>query len=356
MMFTLVLVLGVKELKAGDDKEVILVLDTSLSMKGYGGAYKSKNILPKVKESIGKYIDDLDDGDRVTFMTFDTQVKIFPTIYVDDDNDRDILKKYISMTEAKGKWTNTFEMMKSAFQKADELQKEDDDRQVVIVVMTDGLDDPPPFSSKKLNIKEISQRYSNKNWWIYLVNLNEVKDNKKIAQLKSEISKVSKHTKVIDAGKDVSKGIEEDVKADIATKESSTGTTILVIFIALIIIAIILFVIYYFYQYSLLKVSGKIEYWNNEVLDPYMVNADLGRRGEKIVRIGKGFNYTVNIRDIEIDAPVMITAERVDKEIKFKIESGGKYRIEFINKQPGAYLENGDIFKVQNYTFKYMSA
>ena len=351
---SLIMTVGINRAQASDEKDVILVLDTSLSMIGYGGAYKSRNILGKVKKSIGTYIDDLDDGDRVTFMTFDSDVRIYPTIYVDDDNDRDILKKYISMTDAKGKWTNTFQMIKTAFKTADDLEKEDDDRQIVIVVMTDGLDDPPPYSrNRRLDIKEISKRYSNKSWWVYLVNLNELKDNKRIAKLRKDLTKVTKHTKVIEAGDDVSKGIEQDIKKDIQSKESNVGSIILSLLIVFLIIAIIIAIIYYFYQYSLLKITGKLEYWNNEVLDPYISTTDLGRRGERTVQIGRGFSYTINIRDINIESPFNITAVRVEKEIKFKIESGGKYKIEFVNKQQGPYLENGDIFKVANYTFKF---
>jgi len=341
---------------ASDSKDVILVLDTSLSMVGYGGAYKSKNILNQVKSSIANYIDGLEDGDRVTFLTFDTEVRIYPTIYVDDDNDRDILKKYISMTEAKGAWTNTFYMIQAAFQKADKLEKEEDN-QIVIVVMTDGIDDPPPYSKhKRLNIKEISSRFNNKDWWVYLVNLNEVKESKKVAALKSELEKVSKHTTVIEAGQDPTKGIEKDLPEDIKEKENGAGRVILSILIALIVIIIVLGLIYYFYQFSTLKVAGTLEYWNNEVLDPYITTYDLNKRAQKTITIGKGFDSNVTIRDIAINQPFSITAVRVEKLIKFVIQPGGKYPIEFINKEHGQYLENGDIFKVANYTFKYTNA
>ena len=73
------------------NKDVILVLDTSLSMVGYQG----KNIMDDVKKSVYTYIDSLQDGDRVTFVTFDEELKIYPQVVIDDQNDRDIVKKYI---------------------------------------------------------------------------------------------------------------------------------------------------------------------------------------------------------------------------------------------------------------------
>ena len=49
------LCLGAGPLNAREKKDMILVLDTSLSMAGYGG----KNVFPEVKKSLGKFIDQL---------------------------------------------------------------------------------------------------------------------------------------------------------------------------------------------------------------------------------------------------------------------------------------------------------
>ena len=101
------------------NKDVVLVLDTSLSMIGYQG----RNIMDDVKKSVYTYIDSLQDGDRVTFVTFDEDVKIYPQVVIDDQNDRDIVKKYISVTEAKGQWTYTLKMLQTVFGIADTDRK-----------------------------------------------------------------------------------------------------------------------------------------------------------------------------------------------------------------------------------------
>ena len=59
-------------------KDLILVIDTSLSMVGYGG----KNIMPLVKQSLPKFIDQLESDDSFTLVTFDTEIKIYPTVYI----------------------------------------------------------------------------------------------------------------------------------------------------------------------------------------------------------------------------------------------------------------------------------
>ena len=60
-----------------------------LSMVGYQG----KNIFESVKGSVDAYLNTLQDGDRVTFITFDEGVKVYPQVLIDDQNDRDIVKK-----------------------------------------------------------------------------------------------------------------------------------------------------------------------------------------------------------------------------------------------------------------------
>ncbi|HOP63085.1 MAG TPA: VWA domain-containing protein [Spirochaetota bacterium] len=213
------------ESKAASNKDVILVLDTSLSMVGYQG----KNIMDDVKRSVYTYIDSLQDGDRVTFVTFDEDLKTYPQVVIDDQNDRDIVKKYISVTEAKGQWTFTLKMLKTVFGIADNLTKANleenpsNPRNVVIVIMTDGLDDPPPARSKeKFDLKKIADQYSGNDWWIYLVNLAEMKKSKVISEaqenLKKELAKVSGNTTFID-GENPDKAINEDMRKDIEQKE-----------------------------------------------------------------------------------------------------------------------------------------
>ncbi|MCP4137078.1 MAG: VWA domain-containing protein [bacterium] len=162
----------------GKQKDLILVFDTSTSMAGRGET-GGRNILDKTKGSIEHVIDKLEDGDRLTFVTFDKEIKIYPSVIVDDENDRDILKKYISMIEAKGKWTYTSKMIKAVMQKAEELSSADSERTIKIVVITDGMDNPPPqFRKNKLSLDSISKQYDASAWWIYLIDFKSQKGSR----------------------------------------------------------------------------------------------------------------------------------------------------------------------------------
>jgi len=343
--------------EARTSKDVILILDTSLSMKGYGG----RNIFERVKKSIERYIDNLDDGDRVTFMTFDTDVRMYPTVFVDDDNDRDILKKYITMTEASGAWTYTYLMLKRAFAKADELEKDRDSRQTVLVVMTDAIDDPPPFGRhRRVNIKSLSEKYEGKDWWIYLVNLSELKKDRRFVakreKLKKELSRVSSHTKIMDAGRNIEKVIEKDLREDVQRLEKEQEGIAVPLIIALLVIGVVLLAIYYGRQFSLLKAFGKLEYWNNDVIDPYIEKYDLGRRKIREITIGRGAGIILHINDISISRPFSVYAVRDSGDVKMALKTGEGTQVEFINRDPGEFLEDGDMFRVGNYTFKYFTA
>lgn len=331
-----------------DSKDVILVLDTSMSMIGYGG----KNIFDRVKNSVNTYIDQLNDGDRVTFVSFDQYVKIYPTVIVDDNNDRDIIKKYISMTEAKGKWTHTFDMLKAVYEKSTELEK-DKTRQTVIIILTDGIDDPSPVDrKKKVNLAEIFGSAIGTDRYVYLVNLSDLKANQKFQKLKAEMAKYGVNVKLLESGDDPTKGIK-DVQADIdkiAVERRPVIWPFLIIAIALA--GLILMIIYK--RISQLKVKGRLEYWNNVILKPYIQVFDISKRMSKdvFIGIGKGTNYYIN--DFEGIAPFRISAVREKGNIKMKLFPGEGNEFQYINREGGGLLENGDIFKVANYNFKFV--
>ncbi len=342
---------------SASNKDVILVLDTSLSMVGQGG----ENIFDNVKTSIKTYIDNLKDGDRVTFVTFDEKVKIYPTVLVDDKNDRDILKKFISVTEANGQWTYTFEMMSEVFAKADEIEKEKNGRQLVIVIMTDSIDDPPPAHiNEKLLIKEIAAKYGDKNsWWIFLVGLNELKSNQKLVnarqKLSEHLSAVSKNTYRIETDGNVKDAIEKNLKDDIAQLEwKNKKNMYILIGISLLILLIVILILINNY-FSKLKIKGRLEYWNNVILNPYVNNFKMTRFNLRKIFIGRNTDCNLYLQELNISEPFILSAVKSGKEIIISIQGGRGYEIQMINKQFDGYILDGDIFKVENFTFKYFS-
>ncbi len=346
LVVSLVSGLARNRLYARDNRNVILVLDTSMSMIGYGG----KDILERVKTSIKNYIDKLEDGDTVTFMTFDTKVTAYPTILVDDENDKDILKKYISMIEAKGKWTYTIRMIKTVFKKAEEITKleKDEEKQTVIVIMTDALDDPPPGRRRdRFNMKSLSSEYSGKDWWIYFVSFTELKKNRKIVdELKKELEKVSKKTKIIEAKDMPERGMKE-VEKD---HPAGGGVPLWVILLVGVIAGGIIVLVIARRGPSVV-VTGTLEYWNNDILDPYIEKHDLGRHVTDEIVVGKGVNCHLKLHELEIPGTFSIYADK--KEPGLRIKTSGGVEFSFKNKDAGNILEDGDIFEVGNFSFKY---
>ena len=341
---------GSSKLYASENKNIILVLDTSLSMIGFGG----ENILSDVKKSIESYIDKLEDGDKITFISFDTDVKVFPSVLIDDKNDRDIIKKYIFMTEAKGKWTYTIKMIKTVFETAEKLTKEDEKRKTVIVVMTDGLDDPPPGRVKnKFNMKDLANEYQGSGWWIYFISFSDLKKNEKlIAEMKKELEKVSKHTQIIDASKDPVGGMKEFEKTQVPDESFPIW-----IVIAIIVIISGLAVLIYIKRGPGIIVSGTLEYWNTDILDPYIGNFDLTRLQSNEIVIGKKVGSHLYLREIE--AVGLLTIKGVkdkEKTIRYAINAGEGDLFVFKNKEQSEYLEDGDVFQFANYGFKYISS
>lgn len=339
-------------------KDMILVLDTSLSMIGKGGG--GKNIFPKVKDSLGKFISKLEEGDTLTVMTFDTGVTTYPTVKITGDNDKDIVKQYVSLVEAKGQWTHTMKMMKTVFEKAQELEQRQAGRQQMIVVLTDGLDDPPPaMRDESFNLKKVSSAYTGKEWYIYLVNFGELKKNKRLAQVEHALKKITPHTKVISGDKGPQKAIETDLQQDVdrsvsERRESQKPFFFKPWFIAIVVIVILLLVLFFFYRYSKIKVTGSLEYYNHALLDPYVENYNLTNQHLREVLIGTS-GCNLNIRDLDVTSAIRLRAERQKGKIVIELFAPEGVTPEFVNRDAGNFIEDGDKFVLANFTFKYMA-
>lgn len=354
-----ILILQPESLKAAAaaNKDVILVLDTSLSMVGDHG----KNILESVKGSVNTYIDNLQDGDRVTFVTFDEDIKAYPQVIIDDRNDRDIVKKYISITQAKGKWTYTLKMLKTVFALADQLTRESAQkttelkRNVVIVIMSDGLDDPPPGHDKeKFDLKKVAAQYSGNDWWIYLVNLDELQKSKEIsaaqANLLKELGKVSGNTQMID-GSNPDMAINDALSKDIERKEKEQFYKLLAVVSGLLILALLL--IWVIVKLRSIKVTGTLEYWCHELLKPEVITVSLTNLDKKAITFGRTTTCTVRVRDYESRYTFVIKAVKKKGNVLLKIDSDEGLELGFKNKEADGFLANGDIFSASNISFRY---
>jgi hypothetical protein len=295
-------------------------------------------------------------------VTFDEDLKIYPQVVIDDQNDRDIVKKYISVTEAKGQWTFTLKMLQTVFGIADTLTKDNqaqtqiNPRNVVIVIMTDGLDDPPPAKSKeRFDLKKIAEQYSGNDWWIYLVNLSEMEKSKEISaaqqKLKAELSKISENTTFID-GQNPDKAINEDLQKDIEQKEWSQFKKILP-FIILILLLIAIIALVLIKRASGVKVKGSLDYWNHELLKPEVLNVSLAALNFKSIPVGRAITTGVRIRDFESRHVFTLKAVREKGVIRIKNIADEGLEVGFKNKDFDGYVNDGDIFSASNFSFRY---
>lgn len=354
-----ILMLKPESFSAAANKDVILVLDTSLSMVGYQG----KNIFESVKGSVDTYLSTLQDGDRVTFVTFDEDVKVYPRVLIDDQNDRDIVKKYISITEATGQWTHTLKMLKTVFALADQITKESEQnktelkRNVVIVIMSDGLDDPPPSRAKeKFNLKKVAEQYSGNDWWIYLVNLDELQKSKEISaaqqNLLNELGKVSGNTSILD-GSDPDKAINEELRKDVDSKERDQFYRLLAVVSGFLIL--ILLIVFIFIKMRSVKIKGHLEYWNHELLKPEVHNLSLTNFAKKEIILGRGASCTAKIREYESRYTFSLKAVRKSGQILVAVSHEEGLDFGFKNKESDGYLQDGDIFSASNISFRYIA-
>ena len=336
---------------SNDKRDVILVLDTSYSMAGSGG----RDIIADVKESINRFIDSLNDGDRLTFATFDTDMRFYETVLIDDANDRDIAKKFISNIPATGQWTHTYRMLDKLFAKAEELQGNNDGREISLVVMTDGLDDPPPaIKTDKINIKDISTKYEGRDWWIYFVSYQELKEKTaQRQQFESNLKKVSEKTVIVDVDPEKQSVHDEIINTvNVPEKKAIPWQNIVIPIVLLLLLLLLFFILRK--RRAQLKVRGNLEYWNNDMIKPNVERFDMTRHNLKEIQVGSKMGCQLRLIDLEIKMPFKIVAVRHNKEIKADVVIGDASLITFVNGAHGKFLENGEVFNAGNFSFRYM--
>ena len=348
------------------NNDIILVLDTSYSMVGKPG----KDIFDQVKNSIYWFIDNrVKDGDRIYFMTFDQDVKVFPEVIVDTNNDRDIVKKlFISGIEAKGQWTYTFKMLNTVFALADKLTKEAEEgkskRKVAIFIMSDGLDDPPPGNLRdKIKLEDVTDKYQGRgdDWWIYISSFQDLQKSQKLSdsyeKFRNELSKVSGNVRFVEDA-DPEKAIEGVIQDD---KKSGSGggeilkKVILPIILFMLVLLAIIFLIKFFQKLFKREISGRFEYWNHELLRPDVYNVKLGDYHKKEFLLGRTPDCIVKIKEYESRYPFKLKAVKKSGQIILKITASGNLEIGFPNREADGYVLDGDVFSASNITFKYIA-
>jgi hypothetical protein len=346
------------------NNDIILVLDTSYSMVGKPG----KDIFDQVKNSIYWFIDNrVKDGDRIYFMTFDQDTKAYPEVIVDTKNDRDIIKKFISVIEAKGQWTYTFKMLNNVFALADKLTQESEEgkskskRKVAIFIMSDGLDDPPPANLRdKIKLSDVTDKYQGRgdDWWIYISSFQDLQKSQKLSdsheKFKKELSKVSENVRIVEDA-DPEKAIEGVISEEKKPSGEIFKKIILPIILFMLILIAIILLARFLKKLFTREITGRFEYWNHELLRPDVYNLKLTGQPKSEILLGKTVDCTVKIKEYESRYPFKLKAVKKDGKIVLKITASGNLEIGFQNRESDGYVLDGDVFSASNITFKYIA-
>lgn len=159
--------------RAGTPTDLFLIVDTSRTMIGEAGG---QNIFPEVKRVLKELIEGCNRGDHVVLIPYDAEVRAQPTVVIQDDRDKQRLKRLVDGMVAKGDWTYTAAAIQEGLAEAKRL----DDAQggskhmKVVLLLTDGLNNPPPWvrgQSGEVRLEEVARRFAGMPWFVWQVQL-----------------------------------------------------------------------------------------------------------------------------------------------------------------------------------------
>lgn len=117
----------------------IFLVDTSASMRGVGG---TQDIFDDVKESVGTFVREASDGDSVSVLTFDRDVRSHGLRDLHAQLDRDELSATIDTLAANGDRTHLGLAIEKGLERAESLRaRGDPTRSRALVLFTDGKED-----------------------------------------------------------------------------------------------------------------------------------------------------------------------------------------------------------------------
>ena len=322
-------------------QDYILVIDTSGSMS------VGERVIEKIKANIGDFIDDLDEGETITLMGFDSNPRFYRTYKIQKDADRQRPARKVRSFKAHGAYTDMDAMLGSVSRVSKKLQVPG--RQVVLVVMSDGKDDPPPWKKRK-NLRLEALEKSSWFWglweepYIYYVSLGKLHDDK----LRKNLTRLAPRVRRIKDSKTA--GLQE-VSADIEGELFSRTT--LVVLSSILLAALLALAVRWFFTRH--KLSGVLEYYDADVGPSLKESFRLTKLRAHRFALGPKSGAQLKIRDFSHRQNLTLRTRSYKnlpclKPRKKEIELFNFKRSRFKNK---ALISPGDQFEVGNYVFEY---
>lgn len=172
LVVSLLLVHPLGRLTAGEDKgnlNLVLIVDTSESMRGAGGA---ADIFGKVLRTCNEIAGELKPGDTVTLISFDEAPRTLPTVTLYGEAEKRRVTEAIHALAAEGNWTFTSMALAEGLEEAAYLEQNYPNHRQVVVVLTDGRNNPPPSKRDAgPTLREVTRPYAGKPWYVFQVQL-----------------------------------------------------------------------------------------------------------------------------------------------------------------------------------------
>ena len=320
-------------------EDYIIMLDTSGSMSSGDRA------IEKVKANIPDFVNELDIGDSISLMSFDTKARFHKTFVIQNDADYEkVVKKFLSL-KAKGTYTDMIAMLKSIKKVGEKLKKPG--RRIVLIIMSDGLNDPPPWTKKKnlgINLEEIRQD----NWlwglwnepYVYYVNLGKLKENKLPKRFK----------RVADSNTAGLKEISKDIDSE---NRFLSISVILVIIASLCLLGLILLLIQKFITRH--KVSGSLLYHDIDVPVSMSETYPLSKTKNHSFSFGSRIGAQLKIKGIGVKENIILKASKHKGTSCLKIRNKEAKHFLFSNRNASKknLIAPGDKFQIGNFKFEY---
>lgn len=137
-----------------ESKDFIFVIDQSSSMN-------KNSLFEKVKQALDlKLTEKINEGDRVTILGFDSDVRIITKKKISNVNDRFEIQGIVNKLEAKGDWTYITRALEITAQELEQI-KESGNPLKLVYLMTDGHNDPPPSIKNPTTYQSLLDKYFN---------------------------------------------------------------------------------------------------------------------------------------------------------------------------------------------------
>ena len=322
-------------------QDYVLVIDTSGSMS-FG-----KRFIEKIKANIGDFVDELDIGESVSLMGFDSNPRLYKVYRIRSEADRQRLVRKVRSLRARGAYTDMDAMLDSVARVSKKLKRQG--RQLVLIVMSDGRDDPPPWAKRKiLRLEALSKGNWFWNLWeepyIYYVSLGRLQDTK----LRKNLTRLAPRVRNIGDSKTAGlREVSEDIEGELISR------SVLVFLSGLFLLALLALTVRWYLTRH--KLTGVLEYYDTDVGPSLRESFRLSKLKNHRLVFGRKTGAQLKIRGFEGKQNLILRASSFKglpclKISKKEVDLFARRRSRFEGKP---LIVPGDQFEVGNHIFEY---